>query len=68
MKAKVSVQLNAAVRKGILIREPCVKCGGYGQGHHEDYSKPLEVIWLCSLHHKRRHMEMRNSLALSGKR
>lgn len=22
-------------------------------GHHEDYSKPLEVIWMCRLCHKR---------------
>jgi hypothetical protein len=41
-----------AIRRGELKREPCVKCGKpKTEGHHEDYAKPLEVIWLCRLHH-----------------
>jgi len=46
-----------AVRTGKIKREPC-KCGdSKSQGHHEDYSKPLEVIWLCDKHHKELHRE-----------
>ena len=39
-----------AVKKGILVRSPtCEKCGILckTQGHHDDYDKPLTVIWLC---------------------
>jgi len=45
-----------ALYHGELVREPCVVCGEEkSQGHHEDYSKPLDVVWLCSLHHHERH-------------
>ena len=38
---------------------PCVRCGAKAHGHHENYDKPLEVVWLCPLHHKQRHKEMK---------
>ena len=46
-----------AVRDGRLIREPCSVCGSEYRihGHHEDYSKPLKVIWLCPQHHRDIH-------------
>lgn len=25
--------------------------------HHDDYAKPLEVRWLCALHHQRHHAD-----------
>lgn len=43
-------KVHRAVEKGTLIRaEHCEKCGliSKTEGHHEDYSKPLEVKWLC---------------------
>lgn len=41
-----------AMRAGKIIRMPCVICGEVkSEAHHEDYSKPLEVIWLCRKHH-----------------
>ena len=39
-----------AVRRGELIRPAtCSKCGDGGRihAHHDDYSKPLDVRWLC---------------------
>ena len=45
-----------AIRSGKIKKEPCSVCGvQYSQAHHEDYSKPLEIIWLCPEHHRARH-------------
>lgn len=61
---KLKVQARSAVlvamRQGKLKRQPCEKCGSarYIQAHHDDYSKPLEVRWLCAICHKRHHAEI----------
>ncbi len=48
-----------ALRKGTLIRKPCIICGAEPEyGHHTDYSKPLEVEWLCREHHYRAHRRL----------
>jgi protein-arginine kinase activator protein McsA len=40
--------LRHAVKAGRIIRQPCEHCGATPtEGHHEDHSKPLKVIWLC---------------------
>ena len=47
-----------SVKFGILKKpDSCSKCGDTRriEGHHEDYSKPLEVIWLCSFCHRKLH-------------
>ena len=50
-------QLNYAISTGRTEKGPCVTCGDVSShGHHEDYSKPLEVIWLC----RRCHTELHN--------
>ena len=38
-----------AKEKGVLKPEPCMICGTDKdiQAHHPDYSKPLDVQWLC---------------------
>lgn len=49
-----------AVASGKIKKQPCVKCGEVVvQGHHEDYNKPLEVIWLCAEHHRILHDQYR---------
>ena len=41
-------------RMGRIVRLPCRDCGDkQSEAHHPDYSKPLEVIWLCSFHHRK---------------
>lgn len=40
-----------------LIKKPCIKCGVLpSHKHHPDPLKPLEVIYLCPLHHKQQHL------------
>jgi hypothetical protein len=46
-----------AIKDGRLERpDACSNCGDRWcriHGHHEDYDKPLEVMWLCSRCHPR---------------
>ena len=47
-----------AIKKGFLIKQPCEVCGNDNvDAHHEDYTQPLKVMWLCRLHHMRLHAE-----------
>lgn len=56
LRAKQLVQ--NAVNQGVLEREPCFVCGDEKvEGHHNDYDKPLEVIWLCQKHHREGHRQ-----------
>jgi hypothetical protein len=56
LKRKAHVLVGNAVRDGKLEKQPCSVCGSkISEAHHEDYSKPLEVIWLCKKHHSERH-------------
>jgi hypothetical protein len=49
--------VNNAVRDGRLTRLPCEVCGETDgvEAHHEDYSRPLVVRWLCFAHHRETH-------------
>ncbi len=47
--------VNNAIKSGVLKPLPCCICGKKAQAHHEDYSKPLEVIWFCKQHHEEHH-------------
>lgn len=59
VEAKARHLANVAVRLGFLIRpEACPKCNRTDlkiHAHHEDHSKPLEVIWMCSDCHGKVH-------------
>lgn len=54
-------------RAGRIKNEPCIICGnGNTQAHHENYSKPLEIVWLCKRCHTQRHIEI-GSYKLNGR-
>lgn len=55
LKAKARREVSSAVRAGRLIPQPCSVCGAKAQAHHHDYTKPLEVEWLCTVHHGKEH-------------
>ena len=57
-------QCHSAVRqaivKGTLTKSPCERCGEVKSlAHHEDYDKPVDVMWLCQPCHKQRHKELK---------
>ena len=56
-KRNAHYAVNNAVRDGRLEKTACVGCGATERvhGHHEDYSKPLDVIWMCAKCHNRYH-------------
>lgn len=58
-----------AVRRGIIIRpDKCSKCGKSCRpvGHHEDYAKRFDVVWLCNICHAARHRELARAALTRG--
>lgn len=54
LKREARVKLRSAVLRGEVIRSPeceicAVPCDTHG--HHDDYTKPLDVIWCCTACH-----------------
>ena len=50
-----------AIRSGALSQpDHCQRClvQGAPQAHHDDHAKPLDVMWLCSICHAARHVEL----------
>lgn len=57
-KYKAHCMINNAIRDGKMTRKSnCEGCGDKCDtyGHHCDYSKPLDVVWLCPSCHKTTH-------------
>jgi hypothetical protein len=44
-----------ALLSGKLTKQPCFLCGEIAEAHHPDYSRPLDVVWLCAPHHRQAH-------------
>ena len=52
IRKKARSKTHHLVNKGIVVKKTCVVCGEKEViAHHEDYSKPYDIIWLCDNHH-----------------
>lgn len=50
------LKASRAAKKGIIKKTGCIFCGRPdSHGHHFDYTKPLDVVWLCPIHHRKVH-------------
>ena len=55
-KYRAKELIQRLVRRGSIQKECCSVCREANtQGHHPDYSRPLEVVWLCQFHHSQAH-------------
>ena len=54
---KANKAIHDAIHSGKLKCQPCEACGATEgiAAHHDDYSKPLEVRWLCNRCHRIHH-------------
>lgn len=64
LRAIARSYLKVYVMRGKIKKMPCEKCGeNEVHGHHSDYSKPLEVRWLCKKHHLAEHGKISHDVA-----
>lgn len=58
-KRKAHNLVNNYIRDQKLLSEPCQTCGSTERvhAHHDDYSRPLNVRWLCAAHHRQWHAD-----------
>jgi hypothetical protein len=48
-----------AIESGKIEKQPCGQCGNpKAEAHHDDYTKPLDVRWLCRRCHRRHHASL----------
>lgn len=60
LKREAHVIVGNAIRDGKLKRQPCEVCSDLKvDAHHDDYSKPLAVRWLCIACHAAHHNRIR---------
>lgn len=64
-KANARAYLHVYVKRGKVKKGQCEICGSKrAEAHHEDYSKPLEVHWLCRDHHLELHQAIKSNQAV----
>lgn len=54
-KANCRAYANVYFNRGKIDVTGCKICGDKAEKHHENYDKPLEILWLCRKHHLELH-------------
>ena len=63
LKRKAHMLMCTEIRAKRIIRGDCEICGEPdADAHHDDYTKPLDVRWLCKKHHAEHHKNIREKL------
>jgi ribosome-binding protein aMBF1 (putative translation factor) len=57
-----------AYKDGTLVVQPCEVCGKKGEAHHDDYSRPLAVRWLCRSCHSKHHAPQANETKIRNRK
>ncbi|MFH1997227.1 MAG: hypothetical protein ABII94_00855 [Patescibacteria group bacterium] len=58
IKCLARAKLRKCVKNGKIKKMACEICNySLSEGHHFDYSRPLDVVWLCKKHHDLFHYE-----------
>lgn len=65
-RKKAHSMATTAIRAGYLKPKPCEHCGVTKvDAHHPDYSRPLDVVWLCRSCHMKLHYNDSDNLGVS---
>lgn len=65
LQCKAKGKVRDAIKYGKLIKKGCEVCGNKKtEAHHQDYNKPLEVVWLC----KKCHCELHKFLNINKRK
>lgn len=64
-KYKAKQKINNKIKNGDIKRQCCIFCNNIGEAHHFDYNRPLDIIWLCHMHHSRLHKNCLSKKELS---
>ena len=60
IKVSARNKVKYALKKGYLKKLACEICKDKNtHAHHEDYSRPLDVKWLCKIHHLKEHGKLK---------
>lgn len=60
LSRRAHVATASALKRGLIVRQPCELCGDpVTDSHHDDYLQPLNGRWLCRRHHKAEHCRLK---------